>query len=347
MTTLDGNTFTIEELDSADGGAPLRVVLKGRDAPLGGRGSGGAFEHSTEVRQSEFYYPGQDTPTRQVMGVKRGPWAVNGNLQDRGVVGRAAGVAAALHQLAERHRRVRISWGPLSMVGLVDKVTTKPEGLRDYNYDVSLHIDGPDLPSAGLVVAQPAATTPDDLGRDTAAALTLAGDDLDAAATALAASEAVGIAEARLAYILASQALLDAVDELSAGVALSPAESGRIEAAAITCASISPTFARLLTAVPPPALRGWQGAVEWQRASLDAAEGAWTASDTAVATQERLARLTRGDAESTVYVRDGETLESIARDRLGDERRALEIARRNALTGHRVDAGQRLTLPAR
>lgn len=345
--TVDGNTFTIEELDSADGGPAQRVVLRGRDAPLGGRGSGGAFEHSTEVRQSEFYYPGQDVPTRQVMGVKRGPWSVNGNLQDRGVPGRAAGVAAALHQLAKRHRRVRISWGPLSMVGLVDKVTTKPEGLRDYNYELSLHIDGPDLPSAGLVVAQPAATTPDDLGRDVAAALLIGDKPVDDAAGALAASEAAGIAEARLAYVTASDALLGALDGLSGAVALTPSESGRVEAAAVTCARTSAAYAVLVASVPAPRTLGWSAAIAWQRASVDAAEGAWIAAATAVETEERLARLARGDAESTVYARDGETLESVARDRLGDELRAAEIARRNALAGHRLDAGTRLILPTR
>lgn len=345
--TLDGNTFTIEEVDSSDGGAPLRVVLKGRDAPLGGRGSGGAFEHTTEVRQSEFYYPGSDVPSRQVMGVKRLPWVVNGNLQDRGVPGRAAGVAAALHQLAERKRRILVTWGPLAMYGLVDKATTKPEGLRDYNYEFSLHIDGPALPSAGLVVAQPAATTPDDLARDTAAALALADQPVDDAAAALAASEAAGIAEARLVYILASNALLDVAEGLSGAIALTPSESGRVGAAAVTCARESLAFALTVSSVVPPALSGWASAVAWQRASIEASEGAWLASATAVETSDRLERLTRGEAEATVYVRDGETVESIARDRLGDERRAVEIARRNGLVGLRVAAGQRLTLPTR
>jgi nucleoid-associated protein YgaU len=343
----DANTFTIEEVESADGGAPLRVVLKGRDAPLGGRGSGAAFEDSVQVRQNETYYPGQDTPSRQVMGVKHGPWNIKGNLQDRGVPGRAFAVAASLKQLAVRKRRLRISWGPLQVFGLADEVKISPEGARDYNYDVTLHIDGPELPSAALVVAAASDTTPDTLGRDAAAARLIALDPIDAAVGGLSASEALGIAEGRLVYLTALDALMGAVEGLSGGMALSPFESGRVEAAALTCAAVSPRFATLLTAVPPPALRGWRAAVDWQRASLDAAEGAWTASDTALSTQERLARLTRGEAESTVTVTDGDTLESIARDRLGDERRASEIARRNSLTGHRLTGGQRLTLPAR
>lgn len=348
MSTFDGNTFTLEEVDSPDGGAPLRVVLKGRDAPLGGRGSGGAFDLEVELRQSEFYYPGQDTPSRQVMGVKYAPVVVRGNLQDRGVVGRAHDVATALQRLATRKRRLRLSWGPLSLYGLADKVKISPEGLRDYNYEVSIHIDGPELPSTALLVAQPAETTPDDLAADVATSMGLAGPELDdTAARALAASEAAGLAEARLAYILASQALLDAADVLTDGVSLTDPETGRIESLAVSLASIAPPFALSLTCVPAPALRGWQTAVRWQRESLDASEGAWTAADTAVATEERLSRLSRGTAEATVYVRDGETLESVARDRLGDERRAAEIARRNGLRGWRLDAGQRLVLPTR
>lgn len=348
MTITDGNVFTVEELSSPDGSPPLRVDLRGRDAPLGGRGSGGAFEIDTEVRQTAFYYPGNDVPTRHVMGVKRGPIEVSGNLQDRGVVGRAAGIARTLEQLAERQRRVRISWGPRAWLGLVDRVRAKPEGLRDYEYTLSLHIDGPDLPSAALAVASAVETTPVDLGARTSTALASLGDDFAATAGAsLEAVEAAVASEARLRFVTAAEALVDLVAGLSDGTVLSPLESGRIESAAASLASVSTGVAQLLPSVPPMALRGWPAPIAWQRASTEAAEAAWDAAEAAVETSERLERLQRGDAESEAWAREGDTLESIARRYLGDENRAGEIARRNALVGYRLTAGQHLVLPAR
>ena len=106
-------------------------------------------------------------------------------------------------------------------------------------------------------------------------------------------------------------------------------------------------YALAVTAVPAPAHRGWERAVAWQRASVAAAEGAWDVSDAAVTAAERLDRITRGEVERRYDVRDGDTLESIARTELGDALRAGEIARRNNLPGHRVQAGQRLFLPVR
>lgn len=346
MTTLDGNTFTVEEVTSADGGAPLRVALKGRDAPLGGRGSGGAFESKVETRQVERYYPGQDVPSRQVMGVKWAPIVVNGNLQDRGVVGRAREIVETLQRMAQRKRRVRISWGPWAYFGLVDYVTAKPEGLRDFNYELSLHIDGPDLGSSAPIVGSLPGATPADLAEDATAARAFADVPLDKASEALPASEYTGITEARLLYLEGLDALLTVTELLDGGITLTPADVGRVEAAAVACASSSIGLSGVLV-VPPPADLGWQRAVAWQRAQSDASEGAWTAAETSVRVEERLDSITRGNAEAVIYTRDGETLESLARTRLGDEGRAAEIARRNGLTGHRLDAGTRLVLPTR
>lgn len=344
---VDGNSFTLEETESADGGPRKRVVLKGRDAPLGGRGSGGAFERGVQVRQSEFYYPGSSVPSRQVMGVKYGAWNVKGNLQDRGVPGRALAIVTALESLATRHRRLRIAWGPWEVFGLVDEAKCSPEGLRDFNYDLTLHIDGPALPETALVIAQTPDTTPADLARDTARARVLAAAPIDAAAAGLTPEERAGLTGAQLLFVTASDTLVTLVEGSSDLFALTPAASGRIQAAAASLATESATWALLVASVAPTAQRGWQAAVAWQRAQHEAAESAWQATEVALATGERLDRLARGEAESTVTAREGDTLESIARDRLGDERRAFEIARRNNLPGLRVDAGQRLSLPAR
>lgn len=341
---LDGNAFTIEEVESADGGAPVRVVLKGRDAPLGGRGSGGAFDLAPEVRQSAFYYPGQNTPSRQVMGVKYDPLVIRGNLQDRGVPGRARELAERLESLALRGRRLRITWGPWAFFGLMDKPKLSPEGLRDINYEVSLHLDGRDLPSSALAVATPVETTPDALGEDVASGLKRT-EDVDK--SALMPSEKYALAATETVYLDAGAALTVLLTGLSDALTITDAEAGRVTATARVASREALGYALAVTAVPAPAHRGWERAVAWQRASVAAAEGAWDVSDAAVTAAERLDRITRGEVERRYDVRDGDTLESIARTELGDALRAGEIARRNNLPGHRVQAGQRLFLPVR
>ena len=341
---LDGNAFTLEEVESADGGAPVRVVLKGRHAPLGGRGSGGAFDLAPEVRQNAFYYPGQTAPSRQVMGVKYAPLVIRGNLQDRGVPGRAREIAERLESLALRGRRLRITWGPWAFFGLMDSPKLSPEGLRDVNYEVSLHLDGRDLPNSALAVAVPVETTPDDLGDATTAGMD-ATKDVDK--SALMPSEKIGLALTETAYLDAGAALTELLTGLTDARAITDAEAGRVVAAARVASREALGYAAAVSAVPPPSHLGWARAVAWQRASVAAAEGAWDVSDAAITAAERLDRLTRGEVERRYDVRDGDTLESIARVELGDALRAAEIARRNNLLGHRVTSGQRLFLPVR
>ena len=344
---LDASAWTFEEVDSADGGAPLRVVLKGKDAPLGGRGSGGAFDLVVEVRQNAFYYPGQDTPSRQVSGVKYQPLTIRGNLQDRGVVGRARELGERLQRLATRKRRLRITWGPWAYFGLMDSVKLSPEGLRDVNYECTVHIDGPDLPNTALAVAIPVETTPDDLGAAATDGMEATKAVDDAAKGALLSSEKYALAVTQETYLDAGAALGTLLAGLSGAVAITDAEAGRVTAAGRAASREALGYALAVTAVPVPAHRGWERAVAWQRASVAAAEGAWDVSDAAVTAAERLDRITRGEVERRYDVRDGDTLESIARDELGDALRAGEIARRNNLPGHRVQAGQRLFLPVR
>lgn len=344
---LDGNSITLEELDSPNGGPPLRVVLAGRDAPLGGRGSGGAFDVAPELRQVVTHYPGQTTPSRQIMGVKYAPISFHGNLQDRGVVGRARGICEALMSLAARGRRVRFTWGPWTYFGVVSRPKISPEGLRDFNYDVEFDPDGPDLPNTALAVASPEAPSTSNVGDLAENALALTGDPITEAGSALPVAEAVGLAEAQLAHATATSALLTITDALTDANALTPQDAGRVIASCAGVSELSMAFGLNVANVPGPVAGGWALQVLWQKARMAAAESAFDLAGGCADTAARLDDTTRGEAEATHDVRDGETLESIARNRLGDEGRAGEIARRNNLSGYRPAAGQRLVLPAR
>lgn len=346
---LAGNSVLIEELDSPHGGPPLRVVLEQRDAPLGGRGSGGAFDVTPKLRQVVTRYPGQTTPSRQIMGTEWEPVTFRGNLQDRGVVGRARSVAESLHALVARARRVRLTWGPWTFFGVVSRAKVSPEGLRDYNYEVEVDLDGPDLPSTALAVSPPPPPAPSpsavaDLG---ATALALGGDPVTEAGGRLPAAEAVGLAEAQLAHATAVQALLAITDAVSDANALTPQDAGRLVASGTGAAAASFGYAMALQNVPGPVVGGWAGMVTWQKARMFAAESAFDLAGGCADTCNRVEDDARGEAEATHDVRDGETLESIARRRLGSEARAWEIQRRNNLPGMRPAPGSRLLLPAR
>lgn len=344
---LQGTEFVVEELDTSDGLDPVVLRLTGRDAPLGGRGSGGAFELSPQVRQSEFYYAGVDEPTRHVQGVKFGPITVKGNLQDRYAArGHAKAVAEQMNLLARRKRRLRIAWGTWVWRGLLDVVKLSPETAADINYELTFHIDGWDEHS-GVTIASEAPASPEDLGTVAAAQREILADKLGGLDAMLEGVAASLVYEAALALLAAIDALTGALDALTSLV-YSDADVGRVLDLSRSLGLEAARTRGVVGAIPVPDTERVTSAVAWQAARAEILEASWILEGEALATRVRLENLERAGVAQEVYVaRDGDTLETVARERLGDEARAADIARMNSLSGFRLAAGQRLLLPAR
>lgn len=345
--TVSGTEFVIEEVDSPDGLDPIVVALAGRDAPVGGRGSGGAFEIAPETRTAEFYYPGQDTPTRHVQGIKYAPLTIKGNLQDRYArAGHARAVAEQMELVVRRKRALRLAWGSWVYRGLSDKLQLSPETLGDINYEWTFHIDGPDE-RTGVTVAGPPPASPPDLGRVGVAQRAIVSDKTNEAADLLDAASAAILTEVALAVVTAIDALTAAFEALSGTVVYSDTDLARVLDLAGSVMLTAGRLATITGALPVPGAGRAEDAAAWSGARAEILEAAWALEAEAFATGARLEAQLRGAPEEVYVARDGDTLESVARERLGDEGRAGDIARMNGLAGFRLAAGQRLLIPAR
>lgn len=344
---LQGTEFVVEELNTADGLDPLVLRLAGRDAPLGGRGSGGAFELAPQVRQAEFHYPGVDEPTRHVQGLKFGPLTVKGNLQDRYAArGHAKAMAEQMDLLARRKRRLRIAWGTWVWRGLLDVAKLSPETTADINYELTFHIDGWDERS-GVTIASDAPTTPADLGTVAAAQREILADKLDGLDAMLEGVSAALVYEAALALLGAIDALTEALGALTSLV-YADTDVGRVLDLSRSLGLEAARTRGVVGSIPVPDDARVTSAAAWQTARAELLEATWLLEGDALATRLRLEALDRAGVAQEVYVaRDGDTLETVARERLGDEGRAGDLARMNGLSGFRLAAGQRLLLPAR
>ena len=100
-------TWSFEQLK----GERKKLILAGWDAPKGRPGQSPVVAPQTTVRQSETYYPGNDTPSRHIFGTKQEPLELEGTFRDK--YG-GAGYALRMTQFAESFvadkQQCQISW---------------------------------------------------------------------------------------------------------------------------------------------------------------------------------------------------------------------------------------------
>ncbi len=352
---ISGAEFLIEEIDTADGSEPIVLRLRGRDRPLGGRGSGGAFDITPKVRQSEHFKPGSDEPTRHVMGTRYEPLQIHGNLQDRFFEkGHARAVSRTMEALATRKRRLRISWATWTFLGLLDSAKLSPETVADINYELVLHIDGPaeaegSVPFAAAVPPSPADLVPvaADLGTQLAAAADRLANPLVERILGLA---RVALTTALLAAQESTVDLVSVISTLDNRLLLSQADASLALIAATAVQSAGQQLRLVLEAIALPEDDGphdWQTVLAVQRTRTELLEATAQLDVLAQHTQEALWTQAVGTAGEVYFATDGDTLETVAQTRLGDGGRAGEIARLNGLATFRLVSGQRLALPAR
>lgn len=336
--------FVVEEITSRDGLNRVVLRLEGRNLPEGGKGSGGGFEIAPKTRQTAHRYPGVDKPTRHMLGVDYDPFAIRGVVRDRY---NAPGFAMAFRRSVEllAGRPVRLSWGgDISYEGVLDKASLAVETEHDVVYQLTFEIDGPtEAPRPAQAAETPA--TVGDLAADAATArATLQGTE-EVAPRLLSAADAAAVLGALTILSAASDALDAALEGQTEAAALDHAANRRAAAAAGGLAAAARLAASTLGTVPVPPSRGLDAAA-WQSARAEALEATTVMELSAAATQARLDEIAAEGAAVEVYeAREGDTLESIALDRLGDASRAAAIARNNRLAGLAATPGQSLTIP--
>lgn len=115
-------TWSFEQLR----GERKKLILAGWDAPKGRPGQSPVVAPQTTVRQSETYYPGNDTPSRYLFGTKQEPFELEGTFRDQsGGVGYALRMTQFAESFVADKQQCQITWfengGPvLAYLGTIE-----------------------------------------------------------------------------------------------------------------------------------------------------------------------------------------------------------------------------------
>lgn len=315
----------------------LRAELRDADGPFGrprdtvGFNLGGTLEHTA------IYLPGRDTPIFQIKQARERDFVLRGAFRDH-LRAQDLGAADPTHaadqvELLERIRRrgnpVTVTRGADQIFGILAETDFGFEGDHDITYELTFKVS-----SRGGVAPdpQPATQTRTASGADLAQAIA---DDLAEHRARFAALAADAQSRA------AQAAVLNALDLAAAAVS-----DVVVAAAALESTPTAPSFgdvARLdgLARAAQTAVGGFAAAVALSAPALAAGgtpvnvvatwQAVYPAAYAVTGWQDDL-RTIRADNRARVRraarlytVRDGDTLESIAREQLGDASRAGEL----------------------
>ncbi len=168
MGYSEGKTWVFEQV----GGEGRYLFLSGWAAPFGRPRQGAVVKPVLRARTERTYYPGSNTPTRHVFGVKYDDWELKGRFRDRDL---GKGGAKIKTEEAKAFVRdllpVRISWGDvLVFSGFLDELEIGYESEAEIEWTLKVSIDNDEMaatPGANLSDIP----SPSDLSTDLGAAL--------------------------------------------------------------------------------------------------------------------------------------------------------------------------------
>lgn len=131
-------------------GGPLKTLeLAESAAPHGRARKSPVVTDGVEMRESETYYPDNDTPTRHVFGDRQEPWEIKGRFRDRGKgggVGFAKAKTEEVKAFYRDHQRCRITWGDIvSVVGLITRFSPGRESAGEVAWEMTIKVDSDDF----------------------------------------------------------------------------------------------------------------------------------------------------------------------------------------------------------
>jgi nucleoid-associated protein YgaU len=336
--------FVIEEHEVPDA---IRVELAGVDLPYGSEGGPAAFEMGGDLVRDRIDLPGRPRPILHILVAPDRPLSIRGAFKDW-LHARAGYAREKRDQLLEIYRRANVlalSWDGDAWLGVLDKPKFGVESAGSITYELQFEI----LETYG-VPSIPAAATPSAPTSGAMAALraTVEARRARIAAQRLRRATRQAILTALDLATNAASRVEDAIRvvEGMAGTALQRFGSGLrrvISTARIAQDLVGAARSLIRTAVA-------QTEVTVRTA---AAIGSWWTEQAAVdidllslldgLRSVRAAARARLRASTRLYqVRPGDTLESIARQQLGDASRASELGVRS----DQLTPGRLLRLPA-
>lgn len=325
------------------GGQNRVAIFAGTDLPRNGAEAslGGTQRHSVT------WYPGSDDPTAQMLGREEDPIAFSGLFQDRKTFpGAAVAFVETLDGMRKAGRLVRFKYGPWVRVCLWAAFRFRPDGLHRIGYSVEL-----------MPLGETASY------RRAIAGLKVLPDVTRFATLAAGAAQLMG----QIARVDAASALVSPIEDVSArftSTAASfpllrrmgnPARKNALAGLANEVTGVRRDLRVLyerVSAVPlePDVLGGTAvdrefGAKTRRREAMIAIREMQIEASRA---EDLLARGASDFERFEVYtVRDGETLQRIALDRLGSADRAAEIAADNRMVAWSVEPGSRISIQSR
>lgn len=327
--------FVIEEIIT--GGR--RVELTGSDRVQGKPREKPMFSSGGPVQHEEIYLPGRDLPIYQMQQGRQRPLVITGAFRDHqfvkdgGPVGtmHARAMRDAIEEIKQRMNPVRLTWGGETRTGVLVDTNFGEESNHQITYELTFKIArGPttrtrDAQRSTSTSHQDASDVIGQMRQDLAArraqVAALRQQQL-AIARAAEMENAIDLADQGLAAAQSNAIVLEAANAGSVSAATTRAV-GAIQVAQRLCLAAKVT----VLAVPPSAA--------FTRPTADATTAYWqaqygtaTSLDATAGQLQQLATDARSRVRSAVRVytvRPGDTLESIARQTLGDASRAGDL----------------------
>lgn len=326
------DSFVIEEATGSD---RIRVVLENHDLPQGRPRRGAAFNLGGKVERTVIRLDGRTTPIIHARYPDFHPTKVQGHLRDHlaAQVGHAKSQMRALERLRQRMRAVTCTWSDLRWTAFLEETNFGVEGDGDITYELNFDViqaPGTDAGAVGARVesapadlaAQARALIAEDMAKMAALAITSAVENTYAQALASVDASLANLADACADFESADTRLTAPALAVLGKAAEAQAQIGAaLQTGAMLLASGGGDVLTLLTtdvAAQVAAWWAWAYGLELDLSSV--ADGVRTIAFTA---RQRINATTR-----LYVVKQGDTLESIARGMLGSAARATEIGYR-------------------